>query len=216
LSERVKLPIPFLAGIETAINRYLELDPEVIKRLAELEGRVIQIDLKGINATLYLLPGSGNIQVLGSYENDADTCISGTPLALLQMGMVKNVQKSLFSGDVEISGDTELGQTFKQILDDMDIDWEEHLSHITGDIIAHQAGKLVRETLQWGKKAMDTIGQDLSEYLQEEIRAVATQHEVEDFLENIDTLREDTDRLDARVRRIYEKLPTEHHDFKSG
>lgn len=205
----MKTPPALLAALEIALNRYLELDPESSTRLKRIEGRVIKIELRGLDMDFYLLPDDKGIQVMGTYEGDADTCLSGSPLAMMKMGLSSDATKSLFSGDVEISGDTELGSQFKQILDELDIDWEEHLSHLTGDIIAHQVGRFFRGASKWGEQAKDTLALDVSDYLQEEKRLVATQPEVEHFNSEVDKMRGDTDRLEARVKRIQDNLNKE-------
>lgn len=202
----MKTPPALLAALEISLNRYLELDPESLKRLKSIKGSVIKVELRGLELTFYLLPDDHGIQVMGIYEDDADTCLSGSPLAWITMGLSGDTQKTLFSGDVEISGDTELGSQFKQILSELDIDWEEHLSHFSGDVIAHQVGRFFRGASKWGEQARDTLALDVSEYLQEEKRLVATQPEVEHFNTEVDHLREDTDRLEARVKRIQENL----------
>lgn len=202
----MKAPSSLLAAIEVSLNRYLELDPESPKRLKTIEGKVIAIELRGMDLCFYLLPDSHGIQVMGEYEGEADTRLSGSPLALLQMGISNHAEKALFSGEVEISGDIELGQEFKKILDGLDIDWEEHLSHITGDVIAHQFGRFVKGVSKWGEKAVETLAMDVTDYLQEEKRLVATHSEVERFNAEVDRLRSDTDRLEARVKRIMDKL----------
>lgn len=205
----MKAPSSLLAAIEVSLNRYLELDPESPKRLKTIDGKVIAIELRGLDLCFYLLPDSHGIQVMGEYEGDADTWLSGSPLALLQMGVSSHAEKALFSGEVEISGDIELGQEFKKILYDLDIDWEEHLSHITGDVIAHQFGRFVKGVSKWGEKAAETMAMDVSDYLQEEKRLVVTHAEVERFNAEVDRLRADTDRLEARIKRINNKLAEE-------
>ena len=205
----MKAPSSLLAAIEVSLNRYLELDPESPKRLRTIEGKVIAIEMRDLDLCFYLLPDSHGIQVMGEYEGEADTRLSGSPLALLQMGVSSNAEKSLFSGEVEISGNVELGQEFKQILDNMDIDWEEHLSQLTGDVIAHQFGRFVKGVNKWGEKAAETLAMDVSDYLHEEKRLVATHTEVERFNAEVDRLRSDTDRLEARMKRIMDKLAEE-------
>jgi ubiquinone biosynthesis protein UbiJ len=47
---------------------------------------------------------------------------------------------------------------------------------------------------------------DLSEYLQEESRIVPAKPEIEAFMDGVDILRSDVDRLHARVERLAAKL----------
>lgn len=100
----------------------------------------------------------------------------------------------------------ELGQEFSEILEALDIDWEEHLSHLTGDLVAHKVGNLVRDVFAWGKQAADTLGQDVAEYLQEENEALPNRDEVENFLSQVDVMRTDVDRMEARVQRLQSRL----------
>ena len=88
------------------------------------------------------------------------------------------------------------------ILDGIDIDWEEHLSRVTGDVLAHQVGNVARGMLEWGRNTLDTVSRDVAEYLHEESRDLPTRGEVDEFLARIDTLRLDVDRLEARVQRL--------------
>ena len=194
-----------LTTLETALNYYLHLDPETLKRLGRLQDKVIAIELRGLNITFYALPGSYGLRLHSSWEDEVDTTISGTPLAMTRMGLGDSSQ-ALFSGDVTISGDVETGQQFKRILDSMDIDWEEQLASFTGDIIAHRTGNLVRDGLQWGRQLLDTLQQDISEYLQEESRILPSRTEITPFMDEVDRLRDDTARLEARIKRLQKRL----------
>ena len=194
-----------LTTLETALNYYLQLDPESLRRLGRLQGKVIAIELRGLETTIYALPGSYGLRLHSSWEDEVDTTISGTPLALTRMGLGDS-GKALFSGDVTISGDTETGQQFKRILDGMDIDWEEQLSRFTGDLVAHRAGNLVRDGLQWGRRALHSLQLDVTEYLQEESRILPGQAEFAAFTEQVERLRDDSARLEARVERLRRRL----------
>ena len=200
------LPTAVTAAIEVAVNQVLQLDEDTVARLAGLQGKVIAIEFSGLDVALYLVPESEKISVYGRFEGDADTVLRGTPVALMRMGLVKHAGDVLFSGDVKISGDVELGQEFSEILDGLDIDWEEHLSHITGDMVAHKVGNFVRDIFSWGQQTTDTLGQDVAEYLQEESETLPNRDEVEHFLAQVDVMRTDVDRMEARVQRLQSRL----------
>ena len=207
-----EFPTAIAAVIEAAINQVLQLDPDTVEQLQQIQGKVIAIELQGLNVTLYLMPQEvpqeKALNVFGHFEGEPDTVLRGTPIAMAKMGLAKNAGDVLFEGDVEISGDVELGQQFREILDGLDIDWEEHLSHVTGDIVAHKMGNLVRGIFSWSKNTTEILGQDAAEYLQEESRELPNRREVDGFLKNIDTLRSDVDRMDMRVSRLGERLKT--------
>lgn len=190
------------AGLEEAVNRYLNLDPEAKRRMAQLHGRVIAFEVTGLGQTLFLVPGPGKLQLLADYEGEPDCRLRGTPLALAQMSHPRASTDQLFSGEVDITGDTELAHQVGKILGDMDIDWEEQLSRLSGDLLAHHAGNLLRNVGHWGRGSVETLGLDIKEYLQEELRLLPVRQEIEGFLSGVDTLRDDVARLQARVDRI--------------
>ena len=54
----VAIPDAALAGLETALNRYIALDPEGAARLTPLHGRLIAIELAGFGTRLTSDPGA--------------------------------------------------------------------------------------------------------------------------------------------------------------
>ncbi len=210
------LPTAVTASIEMAVNRVLQLDEDTLARLQDLEGKVIAIDVRGLDVSLYLIPGPGKLSIYGRFEGEPDTVLRGTPVALMRMGLVKHAGDVLFAGDVEISGDVEVGQQFSEILDALDIDWEEHLSHVTGDLVAHKLGNVVRSALSWGQQTADTLGQDIAEYLQEENETLPNRDEVENYMSQVDVLRTDVDRMEARVRRLENYLKNKPTSKNNG
>lgn len=196
------------AGLEAALNGYLNLDANARRQMEKLHGRVIAIEILGLGRTAYLVPGPGKVQVLEVFAGAPDVCISGTPLALAKLSDHDAGSRQLFSGDVEISGDTELAHQMGRILGTMDIDWEEQLSRFTGDLIAHRVGNLFRAARDWGVDSSATLRLDIQEYLQEELRLLPCRLEIESFLVDVDTLRDDVERLQARLIRL-QRQPTD-------
>jgi ubiquinone biosynthesis protein UbiJ len=185
--------------LESVINRYLALDPEMLGKLAEFGGKVIKLEMTGINKTLYMLPNEGGVQVLAEYDGDADTVLRGTPISLFKMGLVSNAANLLLKGEIEISGDTRLGHQFKNVFSQMDIDWSEPLADLVGDGLAYQLQQTGSKLGRWGKQTVKSVSTSFSEYLQEESRDVVTETELEIFNEDVDRLRNDVDRLQAKT-----------------
>ena len=188
--------------LDKVINRYLSLDPEMSARLEAFDGKIIAIEVVGTGKTFYLAPQQGKLKLRHNVDEQADTTLRGSPMALFKMGMADRVAPMLLKGDIEITGDIRLGREFKQVLADMDIDWEEQLSTVLGDATAFRAMSLARKVTTWGQQAVDSFAGDVSEYLQEESRDVVTGAELEDFYQQVDRLRDDVDRLQARIETL--------------
>ena len=201
-----ELNAAFTAVLETAVNSYLKLAPDSLTRLGRLQGKVVAVELRGLKQTLYLLPDQQGLMIQSHFEGEPDATLSGTPVSFAELSLSSNPNRVLFRGDVTISGDIKLGQDFKRILDELDVDWEEVLSQYTGDVVAHKLGDLLRGFNQWGRNTLNTLGQDAAEYLQQESFDLPFKEEVEPFLKEVNRVRDDVERLAARVARLQQKL----------
>ena len=186
------------ASMETALNLFLRLDPEMLPRLGALSGHVIAVEPSGMAMTFYLLPEPGGIQVTDRCETEPSVRIRATPEALLGQWRGRRAD----SGEIAIEGDVGVGREFQAILARLDIDWEEHLSRVVGDMAAHHVGGLWRGLRAWGGRTGDVLLRDGGEYLQQELRLLPPRQVIEQFLNAVDLLREDADRLAARVERL--------------
>jgi len=194
------------ATLEILLNQAIRLDPEAKARLTPLHGQVIKLELLGLGLSVLLIPDPGGIQVLPTLECEPDCVLRGTPLDLARMRTSRDSADQLFSGAVTIEGDSAVAHQFGEFLSSIDIDWEEQLSHLTGDVIAHELGNLARDLGNWGGSLRKTFGMNLQEYLQEELRLLPSRYEMEPWLSAIDRLRDDVERAAARVERLRRKL----------
>lgn len=188
--------------LATAFNNYLALDPEAPEKLKAFDNKVVCIDIRGLNRKLYLLISNDRVDVRRDHEAEPDATIIGSPAALFKLGLHRDAAPLFFAGEVEIRGDTRLGRRFKSLLAEMEIDWEEHLSRVIGDIAAHRLVGVFDQLRSWGKSAASNFTDDVGEYLQEESRDVVSAPEMEMFFQQVDRLRDDTERLLARTGRI--------------
>ena len=204
------LPELATAGLEQALNALLRLDPGATKQLAKLHGQVVAVVLRGLALELYFVADeSGQLQVLGQHEGTADAVISGSPFNLIRATDSQEGSAQLFAGDMSITGNTELAHQFSGILGNLDIDWEEHLSRVTGDIVAHKTGHAIREMAAWWRNNSERAQQNGREYLQEEVNILPEKQEVEAFFSDVESLRDDVARLAARITNLQQKLNKE-------
>jgi ubiquinone biosynthesis protein UbiJ len=73
---------------------------------------------------------------------------------------------------------------------------------VIGDVAARQVANFARGLLDWGRRAGGSLATSVAEYLQEEGRDLPTRTETEEFLADVDRLRDDTERLEARLARL--------------
>jgi ubiquinone biosynthesis protein UbiJ len=142
------------------------------------------------------------VYVRDGLDPDPDTVIHGTPTALMRLASSETSTQELFSGDVRIEGDVRLGTRLRQLLARAEIDWEEQLSGLLGDVAAHQLGRGLRSIRQWTRRSRGALADDLGEYLTEESQLLPPRPEAEAFMAEVDALRDDVERLAVRVQRL--------------
>lgn len=194
------------APVEIALNHYLSLDPSSRERLAPLAGKTIGLEVRGIPGQVLLRVGDGVVNVLSRSEQAADSTIRASLFTWFRLGLSRDASASAAMGEVDLGGDVHTARRFQKFWYGVDIDWEEQLSRVLGDVAAHQVGRLARSAGTWLKQVNATLQQDTAEYLQEEARQLAIPAQVELFLSDVDRLRHDVDRLAVRVKRLNAKL----------
>jgi ubiquinone biosynthesis protein UbiJ len=206
-----------VTALQKAVNHYLSLDPESLQRLEKMRNKVVKIELLGMGVNFYLTFTAAGLQLdLPNAQNaeiKADTVIKGTPLRLLHMAVSGDKRQQFFVDDVSIQGNLELGQQVTHLFDQVDIDWEEHLSRVIGDVSAHHLGKIVRKVSAWSKHTRETLLQDVNEYVHEEIHLFPASEALRDFFHDVDILRMDTDRLEARLKQLQKQIMGKRGDM---
>jgi ubiquinone biosynthesis protein UbiJ len=210
-STAVKLDSTLVQILETLFNRYLAMDPETASLLGVLEGKCIGFDLSDPDILLYCRPRAKAVSLSLECEQEPDCVIKGTVLHLLKMMRNDDPAQSLSSGEIEIIGDSRIAQDFSDILKNVEIDWEELVSKVTGDFAAHRIGNAARQAKSWFEETLEALRLDVSDYLREESGILPTATEIGFFMRQVDEFRNDVDRLEARIKRLEKRL-TEARD----
>lgn len=196
----------FTARLQALLDDQVAGSPRAGELLARLEGRRMRIvarytpwelTLLAEGGKLRLLPGEPAVTAGGPWP-PADVTLSGTPLSLLALQR-EDPAVVIRRGDVTLSGDGETGARFQELVQLLQPDLEETLSRLIGDIPAHGAGALLRKALDWGRNTAATQAANAGEYLAHERRLLVPRAEARQFIEDVDVLREQVDRLAARV-----------------
>lgn len=190
----------FVCGaVEIALNRYLRLEPAVLAECAALEGKILALHAEVLDWTLFLQPHAQGVQVTTECSREADVRVSATPVALFTAALREACGESARTGPLKIEGDIELLETFRGLLKRVGFDAEEWVAGFTGDTAALRVTSTLRGLLGWGVKAADTVSLNAAEYLREETYDLVHRVDVEQWMSDVDALRERTDRLDARL-----------------
>jgi ubiquinone biosynthesis protein UbiJ len=195
------MPFTLLPFLEDAGNRLLRLDPETLKRLGDLEGRVVCVEFRDLGRKLYLAPSEAGFRLSAESAIPPAVTLRGTLAAFVRLGLDAE-RRGPAPGELEIQGDVALGQKMQAVLQNLELDWEEPLARLFGDPAGHAIAQALRAAHAWHVQALKTFGANVAEYLQEESRLTPVRAEVDGFLDAVDVLRSDVDRLAARIQRL--------------
>lgn len=191
------------SALETAINTALGYDPGTRIALAKLTG-IVAVECTKPEITLYWHSYDKGIKVLCHCEDTPSVRLRGSLPALINLMMQPN--SNLANSGVEVLGNTALLAKLQSILKQLDIDWEIPLNNVLGDVVGHPIAELIRKKAAWSQYQAQQIPYWLGEYLTEELRSTPTQTELQQFYEDVDTVRMDTDRLLARMQQLNNTL----------
>ena len=192
-----------LKALQTAINHALSLDESTADKITAMEGKILEIIVAPLDVNFFILFEQGLLRLADHIDGQPDTVIHSNPIGLIRLSFLPASQaRSLFNDKIRLSGDTELGEHVKQLFDELDIDWEGHLAHFTGDVIAYQLGSLFKQGLAFQRQLTTSLQQNVTEYVQEELRLFPCAEEINDFFNDVDQLALDVERLAAHIQQL--------------
>ena len=197
----MKLPGSALGALEIALARYLQQDAGALARCAALDGGVLRLQLRELDLSFELQPHAGGIRVAQPGAAEPTATVSGSLPALVG-AWLRASEGAAAARELEITGDSEFARELLAVLREADFDFDEWLSGPLGDVAAHRVGQFLRGALGYGRRLAETLTLDTAEYLREETRDLVHPDEVAQWSAQVDRLREASDRLEARLKRL--------------
>ncbi|MDM8348361.1 SCP2 sterol-binding domain-containing protein [Pseudomonas sp. sp1636] len=196
------LSTALLAGIELGLNRVLALDSTALPRLARLGGRIIAVDCTAPALQLFILPSGEGLQLAGQWAGAVDCRLRAPATSLVRLVTGKDKTALLHSPQVELDGDSAALLELAGILQDLELDWEYELSRWLGPVASQLLGSHIRSRANWAGQTLDSLRLNLADYLSEESRSLVGQREADARFAELDRLKLDLDRLDARIEHL--------------
>lgn len=188
----------FTEAIENLLNRNLANSPGARELCAELVGKRFGIVVTGLGTRVVVESLGSSLRLNRRDTADCDAEVEGTPVNLMTLAG-PTPEAVVQRGAVRMRGDAELAQRFQQLGKLLRPDVEEEMSALLGDAAAHQLGRVARSLLDFGRRAGTTTARNAAEYFAHETGDLVPRAEADVFLAAVDQLREDVDRLDARL-----------------
>ena len=195
-----------LASVENGINRVLRMDSTALARLQPLTGKVIAVECASPALHLFILPSDEGLLLAAQWAADADCTLRAPAASLLRLAVSKNKSAVLHSPEVELDGDSHALMALADVLQDLELDWEYELSRWLGPVATALIGGHVRSRANWYQQGFASLNQNLAEYLSEEARTLVGEREAQARFSELDQLKLDLDRLEARFERLSRSL----------
>lgn len=189
-------------ALESVVNTALRYDPASQQKLATLTD-ILAIESDSPRFTLYCHGSEDGIRLMTHCEAPITTQLTGSPLALFSL---LKKPTTLANSGVELSGSVGLLQEWQQLLDQLDIDWEDAISGVLGDIAGPLFAQNLRKGAAWASTQKEEQFRLLKEYLPEEVKVIPSKSELDHFYEAVNSTTLDTDRISARLSALQQKV----------
>ena len=206
---------PFLGSlvllpIEKIVNAIKDRDPHIAKQFSPFDGKCVEVLCTQPPFTLSLRFEDDAIR-LSAIDSEtlgieADATIAGSLEKLFGLLVTDPDRRALAASGIDISGDATLVQDLHQATTSLDIDWQDYLAPILGDVASHELGEIDRQLRDWGKSAGENLHRSVRDYLTEEARIAPSAREVESFSNRLDQLRLGVDRSAARMELMARRI----------
>ena len=198
-------PLRRLAGraLETALNHTLSLDPDTQQKLAALDGRSLQLHLRGPELALNITVEGARLKV-GPPQDTSQLRVAASPGSLLAM-VLRRGDEGVAPGKVEIAGDADLARRLEKLASAFAPDFEEAFARSFGDVLGVPLAQAFARALRHARSSAGHLSEDGADWLRDEARLTPAMGEVETFLDEVDALRERSERLEARVARLRQR-----------
>jgi len=190
-----------LRPIASLLNRNIAESTPARELCRKLSATVVAIRVRNTALAAYFVVNDEALDLVTSSADEPDVVITGSIITLARMAG-QSGEAAIRDGSLDLTGDAETAKEFQQLLAFAKPDVEEELSGIVGDVTAHRLGEIARGVGRWGRDARSTMGDNIREYLQEESRDAPSRYEIDAFSNNVSTLRDDVDRVEARLNRL--------------
>lgn len=185
--------------LEAVLNRALSLDEPTRAQLGTLEGRRVGIELTGTPLALAIEVHEGRVRVGPHWQTAGNLNLRAAPGSLLAFALRRGDESLVPPGKVDISGDAELARRLEKLLRGFRPDIEEACAKTFGDVIGVPLARALHAAFDWSRESAEALARDTADFLRDESRDLIAPAEMDQFLDDVDGLRDRVERLAARV-----------------
>ncbi len=200
-----------LAVLEDMLNKALDLDPATRLQLNQHIGRSILVNVQFPHLSILVFLDEGKVRLTPAEDHlshRAAATVTASSFDLIKQAL--NKEQVISQSGLQIEGDVFFLHELQKISHQIDIDWEFGLSQFVGDISASQIGQGVRSLFDFAKQAANAFLNNSSQFLREDAQILPKKWQVDDYIEEVQELRSDIERLEARIILLQQRSSSSH------
>ena len=196
------IPEAILNLTEASINKALRTDTLAVSELASLKGKIFAVECQSPALPISLEADHQGIRLTNGISDQASVVLSGTLPDLMRLGLSLAKNESDFSSSgVEIRGDVSALLQLSRVLARLEMDWEEILGSLIGEIPAR--------LFFLGLERFQQVAPDIQEKTKEVSAnflsgpaGMATSDQASEVRERLRQLQYRLDRIQARLNKL--------------
>ena len=190
-------------GLEIALNRALALDADAQERVKTWNGRQIAFKLANPPLALQVTVDNGHLRV-GKYEEsiEHDLAIDSNITGLVNQSPLMRDAASKLNGRLRISGDAELAREVQSLMATFSPDMQLPFVKVFGDVMGVQIAQVAEGAAKHLQDAGKSFAETSALYFTEESKDIIPKIELSKFNDDVDTLRDDVERIAYRIRKL--------------
>jgi len=186
---------------ESLINGALKYDPATLRKMGELEGKVLLIESTMPPLKLAMETNGQGIMLHSNWQDKADTTVSGSLISIAGLAINSASQASFSGSGVNVSGDLNFLIEINNLMAELNVDWEAILAAVIGDIPAHLMAEKLRKSAAMAKNVGQRAKSAAAEVAKEELRVTPTSPEFKGFSQQVRELSSGVERAAARINK---------------
>ena len=190
---------------ESLINGALKYDPATLRKMGELEGKVLLIESTMPPLKLAMETNGQGIMLHSNWQDKADTTVSGSLISIAGLAINSASQASFSGSGVNVSGDLNFLIEINNLMAELNVDWEAILAAVIGDIPAHLMAEKLRKSAAMAKNVGQRAKSAAAEVAKEELRVTPTSPEFKGFSQQVRELSSGVERAAARINKSRQK-----------
>ena len=195
---------------EQILNKLILADSHLQKKLQPFAETSLQINTTAPTLAIRLSFEETSIRLNAidseKFSLPVKATVSGKAQNLLRLLIDNPSEQALVSDEFSLTGDVQWVQDLFTALNTMDLDWQDVLSPIVGDIATHELDQAVSSTSEWAKDSRKRLHHSMDDYLKEEVKLFPHRDQLDNFADDLDALRLTVDRVQAKIERISQQL----------